>query len=271
MCVGSVYFSQGMKKTVKETRYYFVDESGDPVFYDGSGKLILGQSGVSPLLILGFIRTTNPQQIRLKLEILRKEILADSYLKGIPSISKTAEAFHAKDDVPEVREKVFKLLATLDYSAEIYVARKIENIFVKRHHRKENEFYDDLISKLFMNKLHVAAENKIYFAVRGNRKRQLPLEKAIDTAKSQFELQKHTTISTSISIQAQTPNGEPCLQVIDYINWSIQRAFLKKETRFLSVVEHKIKYLVDVYDAKNYPNTFYSKSNPFDINKISPL
>lgn len=53
-----------MKKTAKETRYYFVDESGDPVFYDDSGKLILGQPGVSPLLILGFIRTTNPQAIR---------------------------------------------------------------------------------------------------------------------------------------------------------------------------------------------------------------
>ena len=136
-----------MKKTDKETRYYFVYESGDPVFYDGSGKLILGQLGISPVLILVFIRTVSPQIIRQQLEVLRKEILNDKYFKGIPSIVKTAEAFHAKDDVPEVREKVFKLISTLDFSAEIYVARKIENIFVKRHHHNENEFYDDLISK----------------------------------------------------------------------------------------------------------------------------
>lgn len=260
-----------MKKTVKETRYYFVDESGDSVFYDSEGKLILGQPGVSPLLILGFIRTTNPQAIRQQLELLRTDILHDLYLKGIPSISKTAEAFHAKDDCPEVREKVFKLISTLDFSAEIYVARKIENIFVKRHHHNENEFYDDLISKLFENKLHVAAENKIYFSVRGNRQRQAPIEQAILTAKNKFEAKKHTTITTAITIQAQTPNGEPCIQVIDYVNWAIQRAYLKREMRFLSVIEGKVKYLVDIYDTDNYPNNFYSNANKFDINKISPL
>lgn len=260
-----------MKKTTRETRYYFVDESGDPVFYDSSGKLILGQEGVSSLLILGFIRTVNPQVIRHQLEVLRKEIISDKYLKGIPSIRKTIEAFHAKDDVPEVREKVFKLIASLDFSAEIYVARKIENIFVKRHHHSENEFYDDLISKLFENKLHIAAENKIYFAVRGNRSRQAPLEQAILTAKSKFEAKKQTKITITIEVQAQTPNGEPCLQVIDYVNWSIQRAYLKKEMRFLSVIEDKIKYLVDVYDSDKYPSNFYSKTNKFDINKISPL
>ena len=260
-----------MKKTTKETRYYFVDESGDPIFYDHSGKLILGQEGISPILILGFIRTTNPQVIRQQLETLRKDILQDPYLKGVPSIAKTTETFHAKDDCPEVREKVFKLIATLDYSAEIYVARKIENIFIKRHRHDENVFYDDLISKLFVNKLHVATENKIYFAVRGNRRRQEPLEQAIMTAKNQFEIKKQTTITTTISVQAQTPNGEPCLQVIDYVNWAIQRAYIKKEMRFLSAIEEKIKYLVDIYDFDKYPNNFYSKANKFDINKISPL
>ena len=186
-------------------------------------------------------------------------------------MAKTAEAFHAKDDCPEVREKVFKLISTLDFSAEIYVARKIENIFVKRHHHDENTFYDDLISKLFENKLHVAAENKIYFAVRGNRRRQAPLEQAILTAKTKFETKRQTTITTTIAVQAQTPNGEPCLQVIDYVNWAIQRAYLKRGMRFLSVIEDKIKYLVDIYDSDNYPNNFYSKTNKFDVNKISPL
>lgn len=260
-----------MKKIARETRYYFVDESGDPIFYDHSGKLILGQEGVSPILILGFIRTTDPQAIRQQLETLRKDIVRDPYLRGIPSLAKTGEVFHAKDDCPEVREKVFKLISTLDFSAEIYVARKIANIFVKRHHNDENSFYDDLISKLFENKLHVAAENKIYFAVRGNRRRQAPLEQAILTAKTQFETKRQTTITTTIMVQAQTPDGEPCLQVIDYVNWAIQRAYLKREIRFFSVIEEKLKYLVDIYDSDKYPNNFYSKTNKFDINKISPL
>lgn len=260
-----------MKKVAEETRWYFVDESGDPVFYDAKGQLILGNEGVSPILIIGFIRTTHPEIIRSKLEILRQQIVNDPYLAGIPSISKTKESFHAKDDCPEVREKVFKLLTELNFSAEIYVARKIENIFVKRHNRRELSFYDDIVSKLFENKLHVASENKIYYAVRGNRLRQEPLEKAITQAQTRFEAKKNTKIETKISVQAQTPNGEPCLQVIDYVNWAIQRAYLRKETRFLSVIESKLKYLVDIYDTDKYPNNFYGKNNKFDINKISPL
>lgn len=260
-----------MKKIIDETRWYFVDESGDPVFYDAKGQLILGKESVSPLLIIGFIRTTNPVLIRNQLEGLRAEIVKDPYLSGIPSITKTAESFHAKDDCPEVREKVFKLIANLNFSAEVYVERKIENIFVKRHNRRELAFYDDIVSKLFENKLHVASENKIYYAVRGNRLRQEPLEKAIMQAKSKFETKKNTKTETSITVQAQTPNGEPCLQVIDYVNWAIQRAYLRKEVRFLSVIESKLKYLVDIYDTDKYPNNFYSRGNKFDINKISPL
>lgn len=260
-----------MKKTAQETRYYFVDESGDPVFYDDRGRIILGHEGVSPILIVGFILTTNPGKIRKRLLELRETVTKDPYLQGIPSLQKTAIAFHAKDDCPEVRERVFRCLAELDFSAEVFVARKIENIFKKRHHSNENEFYDDLVSKLFQNKLHMATDNKIYFAVRGNRKRQAPLEQAILTAKTQFEQKRNVSIQTTITIQPQSPYGEPCIQVIDYVNWAIQRAFLRKETRFLSMIGDKLKYVVDIYDTDKYPKNFYSKTNPFDVNKISPL
>lgn len=260
-----------MKKTTDLTRWYFMDESGDPVFYDASGKLILSTKGVSPILIIGFILTTDPNSIRQKLTTLRGDIAKDPYLSGIPSISKSILSFHAKDDCPELREKVYKLLSQLDFSAEIYVARKIENIFIKRHHRSETEFYDDLVTKLFENKLHVASNNKIYFAVRGNRARQIPLEKAIIQAKENFETKKNTKITTEIITQAQTPEGEPCLQVIDYVNWAIQRAYLRHETRFVSTIESKIKYIVDIYDTLKYPSNYYHKGNKFDINKISPL
>ena len=46
----------------------------------------------------------------------------DEYLKGIPSVSKTIEAFHAKDDVPEVREKVYKMIKDMPFKAEFVVA-----------------------------------------------------------------------------------------------------------------------------------------------------
>src|SRR3989344_298098 len=163
------------KKAIKQKLYFFVDEAGDATFYNQNGRFIVGEEGCSKILLLGFIKTEHPGILRNAVLNLQKEIIADAYYKNIPSIKKTAIAFHAKNDTPEIREKFYKLIVTLDFKAEFIVARKKESIFRKRHKGKESLFYDDLIVKLFENKLHLAEESNIYFAVRGNRTRQAPL------------------------------------------------------------------------------------------------
>lgn len=251
--------------------YFFVDEAGDPVFYNKYGQNIVGNEGCSKILLLGFIRTKNPKAIKQTLLNLREEILNDKYLANIPSISKSLVAFHAKNDCPEVREKVFKAILNLDFKAEFVVARKLEEIFNTRHHRKESIFYNDLFSKLFENKLHSTSKNIIYYAVRGNKDRQAPVRDAVQSAILAFEGKWKTKISSEIEIYPQSPSGEACLQVADYMNWVVQRAFLKGEDRYLKFVEDKISFLVDIYDFAKYPKNFYSKSNKFDLKKISPL
>lgn len=53
-----------VKKTEKKISYYFVDESGDPIFYNKKGELIIGQGGCSKILLVGFIKTDDPKPIR---------------------------------------------------------------------------------------------------------------------------------------------------------------------------------------------------------------
>lgn len=72
-------------------------------------------------------------------------------------------------------------------------------------------------------------------------------------------------------VTAQTPVGEPCLQIIDYMNWAVYRAFVKREMRYYQFVQDKVSLLVDLYDYATYPKNWYSRDNPFDINKASPL
>jgi hypothetical protein len=160
--------------------YFFVDESGDSTFYNKSGKCIVGEEGCSKILILGFIITKDPVILRKSILNLKDEVSNDSYLKEIPSFNRTLiEGFHAKNDTPEIKEKFFKLIKILDFKAKLFVARKVESLFLKRHQGKEELFYVDMIIKLFENKLHLAPVNYIYFAVRGNKKRQSPLNNAI--------------------------------------------------------------------------------------------
>lgn len=260
-----------MKSTANQKLYFFVDESGDPYFYDRDGSFVVGKEGCSKILILGFIKTSNPGQIRQKILSVREAIRADDYLKRIPSIGKSLRAFHATDDCPEVREQVFKAIRELSFKSEFIVARKREEIFIKRHKSRPNLFYDDLVSKLFENQLHKSDENKIYFAVRSNRARQLPLDDAIRKAVLIFEQKWKTKVETDIEILAQRSEGEPCLQVVDYMNWAVQRAFLKGEMRYFEFVSDKISLVADVYDFDKYPKNYYNRRNTFDINKISPL
>lgn len=251
--------------------YFFVDESGDPTFYDRKGNLIVGREGCSKILILGFIKTEKPKVLRQKIEVLRKKLIYDPYLSGIPSIRKTAIAFHAKDDCLEVRQAVFKLLPGLDFKAEVFVARKTEKIFKQKYRSKEDLFYDDLISKLFENHLQQGEKIFIYFSKRGTKPRQKPLEQAIFKAKYKFQQKYKRKITSEISIQAQSPEGEPCLQIIDYINWAIFRAFTRGETRFLETVKERVSLIVDIFDLEKYPKNYYTRRNPFSKEKISPL
>jgi len=252
--------------------YFFVDESGDPKFFNKYGKNIVGTEGCSKILILGLIRTFYPNNIRKEIAKLLKSISKDEYLQAIPSVNKTiTKGFHAKDDAPEVREKFYKLIKGFNFKAEFFVARKDEKTFLKRHKGRENIFYDEMIIKLFQNKLHKTKKNKIYFAIRGNKKRQIPLEEAINTAKLSFEKKWDKEVDSDCEIIPQSPIGEPCLQVTDYMNWAIYRAFTKAEERYFNYVKEKVSLIVDIYDFKKYPNNFYNKRNKFTVKKISPL
>ncbi len=138
-----------MKRPVTDESYFFVDESGDSTFYDAKRNFIVGAEGYSSVLILGFIKTQKPREIRRAVLRAQGSIIRDPYLVSIPSIAKAAVALHAKDDSSEVRYLFYKELKSLPFKAQCVVARKIERIFRSHHNQSEDQFYDDLISRLF--------------------------------------------------------------------------------------------------------------------------
>jgi hypothetical protein len=277
-----------MKKTEKGDLYFFMDESGDPVFYDARGNLIVGEEGCSKLLIIGFIETQEPQLIRQGVLDLQRQVCSDPYFKHIPSLAKTAIAFHAKDDAPEIRYLFYKRLREFNFKAQFLVARKIEKVFRNDFKADENRFYDHLVGKAFQHVLHRYQHNYITFAVRGSRKRQQPISQAILRAKQTFcDMYGHDLSDITIDIRPQSPKGEPCLSVIDYMSWALQRAYTKREMRYYDFVEDKVRYIADIYDFQTYPKNRYHhekrmkkaaksgsklrKANLFHIEKTTPL
>lgn len=173
------------------------------------------------------METQSPKPLRQAILALQQEVTQGPYFQDVPSIRKTAIAFHAKDDISEVRYRFFKLLAMLDFRAQFIVARKIERVFRNNFGARETAFYDHLVSQLFQNVLHRYQQNTVYFAKRGSRDRQLPLSKAIQQGLQRFEQKWGHTVTTKFEVQAQTPSGEPCLSIVDYANWAVYRALTR--------------------------------------------
>jgi len=68
-----------LQETERKTSFFFVDESGDPNFYGKGGNIIVGESGCSRILLLGFVQVENPEPIRNALRDLREQISTDKY------------------------------------------------------------------------------------------------------------------------------------------------------------------------------------------------
>lgn len=202
---------------------------------------------------------------------LQNEVISEPYFEGFSSLSRTALAFHAKDDLPEIRYLFFKMLTTLDFSAKFVVARKIERVFRNNFGGKEEHFYDHLVSQLFRDALDVRQHSYVYFAQRGSHSRQQPLVKAIERGVAEAGANQGQENRVSFSIFAQKPRGEPCLSIVDYMNWAVYRAYTRGEMRFFRSVRDKVSLLVDLYDTDKHPRNWYGKENPFEIAKVTPL
>ena len=68
---------------------------------------------------------------------------------------------HLIEIMEEVCYRFFKLLAMLEFRAQLIAARKIERVFRNNFCSRETAFYDHLASLLFENVLHRYQHNTI--------------------------------------------------------------------------------------------------------------
>lgn len=271
-------FFQGDDNPRPSSTIFAVDESGDPIFYDKKKRFIAGKNGCSPILIMGCVYTQNPRLIRKAVIKAKKKILNDPLI--VPFLRKNRLNdffFHAKDDRSDVRKYFFEVLKELDFKARFVVARKNETIFRKRHLAREGVFYDDMVTKLFTNILYRSEHNRIYFSKRGKKIRQQPLEDAIQMAINLFESKSDYKIQNQPEIIIKTPKDEPLLEVVDYLNWAVYRAFTNTELgndAYLNFILDKVKLIADVYDFQkhSWQERYYNhKTNKFSTKKISSV
>jgi len=265
--------------SVTRVSHRFLDEAGDTTFY-GKGRIpIVGRPGVSLSFAIGMVKfNADLNEIRKAVRALQDEATSDKYLLGIASVAKKAAAggfyFHATDDPPEVRERFFKFIESLDCTCEVMVARKLPSMFALKHHHQEAEFYADVLSHLLKNKLKLGQKVVLNIAERGASTRNANLQLALTKAVERFEKKGSVDeISSLVVFNVQNHRTEPLLNIADYLCWSVQRVFERGETRYYDFLGDKIRLVVDLYDTTKYKdslNYYRGKRRLTAENKISP-
>lgn len=261
-----------MKKTEDIKVYYFFDEAGDPQILGRKGINLVEQGKSSKVFMVGYLNIKEPKEFRKQLLQLQKEILADEYLKDVPSISKsTSVQFHACMDCSEVREKVYKFLKKQDFDFQCIVARKNLELFRKKFDLKKAKIYKYLVSKLLENRLHLYSEIDCYFSSMGSVVRQDNMQEAINDAIAAFKEKWKKDNTNNIKVIVQKSSEEPMLWAVDYVLWTIQRAYEKGEFRYYNFLKDKISLVIDIFDKDKYPKNYYTQKNLLEEKKIDPV
>jgi hypothetical protein len=263
-------------------RNYFVDEGGDDTLFSARGNVLIETPGCSRFFILGLLDVADPASLGKALSQLRGQLMADPYFSKVPSMQskqrKTAIAFHAKDDLPEIRREVFTLLRKsigLRFFAIVTDKKRVLEYVRQRNHQdpsyryKQNELYDFLVRRLFKNLLHKDASYEIIFSKRGKSDRTLALKTALETTRKRFCDAKGIYINAPIHVSAGNPPDHPGLQAVDYFIWSLQRLFELGEERYVDFLRPSFKLVIDIDNTQiaGY-GVYYDKSNPITAEAI---
>lgn len=259
-----------------EINHYYIDESGSGDLFGKRGKILLGTEGVSNFFMLGLIHLPDPEQIQQLLQKLRLSILKDPYLNRIPSIlptaNKTALKFHAKDDVPEVRQAVFKMIRDNDvhFSAVVKDMRNVLHYAKRRrvsddqYRYNRNELYDYTVRWLLKDRLHKSEAYRIVFANRGYKPgRTAALEGQIALARDRFLSKTGKSAVSRMEVVGAQTEEYAGLQIVDYCLWALQRLYERGEARYLEYIADKISLIVDIDDKQeNEYGMYYTRKRP---------
>jgi hypothetical protein len=288
-----------------ETQHLYVDEAGTPTLFHQSGKAIADTHGCSRFFILGKLEVAAPAALEEALAALRQEMLlnplyarAESFK---PERKKTALAFHAKDDLPEVRAEVFKLLAGMGQQLRFYAVVCDKLVLTERevaqraatpgYRFREDSVYDELMCELFAKFHHLADRYEVCVARRGTSTRTDAITAALAQAEVRFEhrfgFRRAQLGAWGITVLLSRQSA--CLQAVDYYLWALQRFYEAKrapntrqqvvdrdtgqpvrEDRFLAAIWPQVGEIHDLHIGPPR-GTIYTARKPLVLAERFPL
>lgn len=207
-------------------KYVFADECGN---FDFSRR-----QGASKYFILATI-TCGSCDVGHDLLGLRRELA----LKGMGLDSE----FHAAEDKQAIRDEVFKAITPHSFRIDATILEKSK---AQAHLRTtEERFYQ---YAWFYHMKHIAPqviakgdELLVVGASLGSKKKKNVFHSAIS------DVMKQVSPTTAFQVASWQASSEPCLQVVDYCAWAIQRKWEQGDSRSHLLVSPKIGTEFDLF------------------------
>lgn len=268
-----------------ESCHFFVDEAGTPDIFDAKGRVKIGSEGCSRYFSLGMLEVDDPSALAAALTGLREQLVADPYFRGVESFKperrKTALLFHAKDDLPEVRIKVFDLLRSLGSAIRfravvcdkdaIRFREEAKRAILPGYRYKPDDLYDELARALFSRFSRMADCYRLQIAKRGAKDRNAALLTALAHAERDFAAAFGFARGGTWETRITNPRETVCLQAADYFLWALQRFYEPREhpqtgetiheDRYLNAVWPQISQIHDIHFPAGRA-TFFTNANP---------
>lgn len=224
-------------------------------FYKKRRKpLVLGENGVSKYFMLGLLEITGDRAIVANgFKRYLNQIKSNPYFEGIESHTRRSTFpqywVHAKDDAPEIRQKVFEWLLAAPLRFTAVAIRKDHLQFDQQFERKERRLYAHVLSHLAKAYCDRGYRVVFHLAFLGGSTSDVNLQEAFIEAQRLYE--KDGTLLTGapdFHNDVQKQSTLPMLGAVDYCCWALQRFLEKGEHRFLQTLDPLISQLT-ILDA----------------------
>ncbi len=237
--------------------YIFVDESGKPEVYSAKGKNLVELGSATKFLVLAAVRCNNQLLLQQKITEFKVDLLQDGSLTKLFSPAYALDSFHAQTDYPEVKERFYNFINTLDVKIDVIVVEKLKCFAPLKNN--PGKMYGIMAGQLLKNICHQSEKTEVIFSRKDSKlKLRQELECKAQEILIEF-LEKHQNLESNFIINYQhsphyTHGG---LQVADYIAYAVFQVFENKNRKWYEMIKNKIGEIHDICNKK-----YFTQSNP---------
>jgi len=244
----------------KSFNYIFIDESGKPEIYSAKGINLVEKKKATKFLVLAAVRCDDQLFIQQQVTDCKAELLKDKTLTNIFSPAYALDSFHAQTDYPEVKERFYNFINSLEVKIDVLVVDKLKCYETLK--RNPGKLYGVMAGQLLKNICHQVEKTEVIFS-RKDSKLKLRQELEVEVERMRFEyLDRHPNLKTHLIVNYQhNPHYKHGgLQIADYIAHVVFQVFERDNRKWYEIIKNKIGKIQDICNKK-----YYTRSNPLQL------